>query len=516
MVVGPPQTRVSRTLAAGAVLGLLGFANAPASTQQVPPPEPAPLVFRNVTVIDGTGAPPAPGMAVVVERGRITAVTPLARLRLPPRARVVDATGRFLIAGLWDMHVHTSSVPVSPVARGDAAFRSNSRYYLPLFVAWGVTSVRDMSGTLELLLAWRDSVRAGALLGPRMVITGAKLGGSKPVASGAPYPLRNEADLRNAVRALKRAGADFVKVAGLPGKWVAALAEECRLQGLQWVGHLPDGMTLPDASRAGQHSVEHLDGALLAQSSREAELRRREKRQDAWWTRWLARLHLTNPDGSRVEVRRAALASPDAARAENLYALLAHQQTWQVPTLTELRDLYRVGEPEPFAEERREYTPPPRLRDGPVLWERDPALARRYFARQMGIVGEMYRAGVPILAGTDTPGTDRIPGFSLAEELELLVRAGLPPLAALQSATREPARFLGLQDSLGTVEAGKLADLVVLDADPLRDIRNVHRVHAVVLAGRYLPPATLDSLRSSVRHLVAAWRDSVARQPAQP
>jgi imidazolonepropionase-like amidohydrolase len=124
----------------------------------------------------------------------------------------------------------------------------------------------------------------------------------------------------------------------------------------------------------------------------------------------------------------------------------------------------------------------------------------------------MFRAGVPLLAGTDTPGPERIPGFSLAEELELLVRAGLPPLAALQTATREPARFLGMADSLGTVEQGKVADLVLLGGDPLADIRNVHQVRAVILGGRYISSSQLDSLRGSVRSLVAAWRDSVAKQ----
>jgi imidazolonepropionase-like amidohydrolase len=121
-----------------------------------------------------------------------------------------------------------------------------------------------------------------------------------------------------------------------------------------------------------------------------------------------------------------------------------------------------------------------------------------------------------LLAGTDTPGFDRVPGFSLVEELALLVRAGLTPMEALQSATRSPARFLRMEDSLGTVEPGKEADLVLLDANPLDDIRNVHRVHSVMLRGRYLAPPAMDSLRSSVRNLVTAWRDSVTvRAPAR-
>jgi hypothetical protein len=477
------------------------------------PPDSArrPLILRDVTVIDATGAPPALHMAVIVESGRIRAVVPLRELRPARGAQVVEGAGLFLIPGLWDMHVHMSSVPVSPTARGLQAARSNSRYFLPLFVAWGVTGVRDMSGTLELLTAWRDSVMRGSLLGPRMLVTGAKLGSARPAVTGAPYPLRTAAEVQKTVRLLRQKGADHIKVTGLPASLVPALADACRREGLSFVGHLPADMSLAAASRAGMRSVEHLDGALFALSEREAELLKRE-RDPGWWTLLLRRLHLVDPDRDRLELHRALLASTSAVRAESLYALLRRNQTWQVPTLSELRDLHRVRESEPFAAEWTDYVPPLRGPIVPIHWDKDPDLGGQEFARQLQVVGEMYRAGVPLLAGTDSPGPDRIPGFSLAEELELLVRAGLPPMAALQAATREPARFLGMADTLGTVEPGKVADLVLLDGNPLVEIRNVHRVHAVVLRGRYLSPLQLDSLRASVRSTVAAWRDSVIKQ----
>lgn len=474
------------------------------------------LVLRDVRVIDATGAPPAPHMAVVIAAGRIRAVTPMRGFRVPTGARIVEGGGRTVIPGLWDMHVHMSSVPLSPVARGASAYQSNSRYYLPLFIAWGVTGVRDMSGNLELLTAWRDSVRRGMLLGPRMLVTGFKLGSPHAAMQGAPYPLRTEADVRATVRMLRQHGADFIKVAGLRRELVPALADECRRQGLVFVGHLPADMSLAEASQAGQRGVEHLEGALLSLSSKEAALRKRERRQDSWWMRWLIRLHLVDPDRSRLDVHRDILATASAARADSLYALLARRQTWQEPTLSELRDLHRVVEPEPFAEERKDYVAPLREPVVPIHWDKDPALGKLEFDRQVQVVGQMFRAGVPILAGTDTPGPERIPGFSLTEELELLVRAGLSPLAALQAATREPARFLGASDTLGTIEPGKVADLVLLNGDPLADIRNVHSVHAVVLRGRYLSPAQLDSLRASVRALVAAWRDSLVEQRSRP
>ena len=477
-------------------------------------PPPGELVLRNVTVLDATGAPPRPGMVVVVGGGRIRAIVPLQGFHPPRGAQVVEGGGRTLIPGLWDMHVHTSSIPVNPGAQGPGRYQDNARYYLPLFIAFGVTGIRDMSGRLELLSAWRDSIRNGSLLGPRMLITGFKLGAAEPALPGAPFPLRTEAEVRQTVRLLREHGADYVKVAGLPARLVPALADECRRQGLTFVGHLPADLTIEAASLAGQRSIEHLEGVPYALSDRGAQLWRQERRPDVWWMRWLARLHLVNPERSRLEVRRSLLVSRPAL-ADSLYALLIRQQTWQVPTLTELQDLYRVNEPEPFSEERSAYLLPYRGPPEQVIWDKDPELARRTFAHRLGIVGGMHRAGVPLLAGTDTPGRNRVPGFSLAEELTLLTRAGLSPMAALQSATREPARFLGTTDSLGTIEAGKLADLVLLDGDPLQDIRNVHRVHAVILRGRYVSPEQLDSLRSAVRARVASWGKAAAPAPPE-
>jgi imidazolonepropionase-like amidohydrolase len=477
-----------------------------AATLQLSQPATPPagtFVISDVTVIDATGGPALKNMVVMVEGGRIRTVQPLRGFRPPPGIRVISGGGRYLIPGLWDMHVHMTTRALNPAPGRTNPFQDNSRYYLPLFVSWGVTGVRDMSGRLDMLTAWRDSVNRNWLIGPRMVVTGFKLG-SQAVLPGQPFPLRSETDVRQSIRALHRQGADFVKIDELPAEYFPALIDECRRLGLTFVGHVTSGMTVGQASRLGQRGIEHLDGILLSVSSSEASIRAWMRRQNSWGMRLAFSLLLVG-NANRLEVEHQILTSQDPARADSLYALLASRNTWQTPTLSGLRDVQSVREIEPFAQEREAYLPP-RRNVTPSWWEIDPALAGRLFNRQLQVAGEMYRAGVPLLAGTDTPGLDRIPGFSLVEELELLVRAGLSPLAALQAATREPARFLGLADSLGTIEVGKIADLVLLDADPLADIRNVHKVHAVVLRGRYLSAEMLQSMRAEVRQLIASLK----------
>jgi hypothetical protein len=474
------------------------------------------MVFWDATVIDGTGAAPAPHMAVIVQFGTIQAIRPILGFRAPHGAQVINAAGRYLIPGLWDMHVHMSTRPSTPVGTGPWAYAANSRYFLPLFVIAGITGVRDMSGDLRLLQAWRDSVSRGSLIGPRMVITGFKLGGASPTVPGAPFPLLTEADVRRSVRLLKAGGADFVKIDNLPAELIPALADECRKQGLDFVGHVTETMNVAAASDAGQRSIEHLDFIPLSVSREERAIRQRVARQEAWWVRAMYRLHISSPDEDQLETQRQVIESwnPEAARA--LYAKLARDSTWQVPTLNGLRATEMIGERWFYETEQAPFLPPPRRPQQPTFWAADTALARVLFSRQLEIVRDMNRAGVPLLAGTDTPGFDRVPGFSLAEELALLVRAGLTPMEALQSATRNAARFLRMEDSLGTVEPGKVADLVLLDANPMDDIRNVHRVHSVMLRGHYLTQARLDSLRASVRTMVTAWRDSVTvRAPAR-
>jgi len=453
-----------------------------------------PLVITGVTVIPGTGAAAQPGQTVVIQGGRITAIGSAARR--PPGGQVVDGRGKFLIAGLWDMHVHLANRPLLPGDTGQAGLERNREWAFPLLLSYGVTGVRDMAGDLGVLTGWRSLVRAGAILGPRLVVTGRKLG-NKPVVPGAPWPIETDDDVRRSVQLLRTGGADFVKVDGLAARYLPALFDAAAKAGLPVAGHTALDLGAAGVAAAGQRSIEHLDGVILATSAREAAIRADALAEFGWWRRLLVRMGLSHPIEDFRRRYREMLASQSDERADSLITTFLQYQTWQVPTLTLLRDIRLIPPSETLAGAIARYAPPGGGEPtADVRWEGDTLLPHRLYRQEVHLLHQMMRRGMPILAGTDGPGGTRLPGASLLDELELLVDVGMSPAQALASATREPARFLGLLDSLGTVEPGKIADLVLLDANPLEQITNVRRIHGVVRAGRWLGPGALDSLRA--------------------
>lgn len=441
-----------------------------------------PLVFTHVTIIDVTGAPVKSDMTVVIDGNRISELGPSTTMRVPQDAQVVDATGKFLLPGLWDMHVHWSGY--------DKAF-------LQLFPVNGVTGVRIMWGAPS-HFAWRKEVEEGTLLGPRMAIAGSILDGPKPIWPGS-TAISNERDAREAVRTTKQQGYDFVKVYSLlPRKAYLAIADEARKQGIPFVGHVPNFLSATEASDAGQKSIEHLTGILAACSSREEELRKR--RENAYSNLPPGR-NLPNPAILR-SITRETLETFSMEKANTVFARLKHNETWQCPTFTVLRSGAFINDPNFRRDPRLKYLP----RQLRTSW--DPAnnfrfrtrttedfqLARSVYKKHIEVVGLMRRAGVEILAGTDVLNPFCFPGFSLHDELAILVEAGLNPLEALQAATINPARFLGKERDFGSIAQGKIADLVLLEANPLEDIRNTTRISSVVTNGRLLDRNVLDKL----------------------
>ena len=467
-------------------LVFLAFVTSWASAQQAAGKKPSVLIITHVTVIDATGGPSRADSTIIVTGDRITEIGEASKVRMPDGAQVVDATGKFLIPGLWDMHVHPEG-----------------REYLPLFIANGVTGIRVMWGSPR-DHEWRKEIEAGDFLGPRMVIASPLVDGPKPYWPGS-ISVSNEAEARRVVDKAKESGADFVKVYQfLPRDLYFAIADEANTQGIPFAGHVPIAVSAVEASNAGQKSFEHLIGILPACSTHSDELL---KGQQADLAEDLASAKPKFWGTHAAQSWQMMLDTYSPEKAAALFAVLKSSGTWQVPTLTLLR-MFAYGDDPAFLEDARLKYVPVRTRDS---WDpssvdgkrtaEDFAHMKKEFQRDLEVVGAMQKSGVGILAGTDTANPFCFPGFSLHDELGLLVKAGLSPLQALQAATLNPARFLGKEKDLGTIEKGKLADLVLLEGNPLDDIGNTTRIASVVYGGQFFSRASLDAMLAKVEAL---------------
>ena len=429
------------------------------------------LVIDHATVVNVNDGSLLRNMAVVITGDRISAVTASATTKTLKGAQVVDGTGKFVIPGLWDMHVHTIFGDWLP---------KDEKVILPLFVANGITGVRDMGGDLEELKIWRAQIAAGKLLGPRMVISGPMLDGPVPRFPSS-APVKDAKDGKRIVDELQKSGADFIKIQSLiPRDGYFAAADEAKKLGIPFVGHVPDAVRASEASNAGQGSIEHFTGVFEACSPMEEQF-----------------LNGPKSPGKFVETY-------DQARAKTLIEVFAKNQTWQVPTLVWEHGQWLIDESDFAKDPLSKYAPAAwKDRTWPMFtrnilkeMDTDPLAVRERFTQmELEMVNQMHKAGVPFLAGTDTAaGVHVFPGFSLHEELTYFVKAGFTPLQALQTATRNPAVFFGKTSDFGSVESGKVADLVLLDANPLDDIRNTQKIRAVVLAGKYFSREQLDAM----------------------
>src|SRR5215467_3179774 len=433
------------------------------------------LVLTNATVVDVRTGKLQPDQTVILERNHILSIGPSKSVKYPRNADLVNCKGGYLIPGLWDMHVH--------LAFGDW-FPDAKDISLPLFIANGVTSVRDMGSDLDVVQGWRNEIEAGRMIGPRILTSGPMLDGPKPRFPSS-IAIATAEDARRAVDRLKERGADFIKLQSLiPRDAVLAIAEEAKKQEIAFEGHVPDAMRASEMSDAGMKSFEHLIGIFEGSSPAEDDFLKGGKTIGKF------------------------LATFDEARAASLAALLAKNHTWQCPTLVWERGGNLLDVSDFSGETRVKYVPGSWKSK---TWKRftdeitagygtdDLATRKRFIEKELAVVELLHKAGVEFLAGTDTPaGVHIFPGFSLHEELQRFVAAGFTPLEALQTATLNPARFFGMEDKLGTIEEGKLADMVLLAANPLEDISNTQKVAGVFVNGRYFYHAQIEKMLSSV------------------
>jgi len=394
------------------------------------------LAIIHVTVIDCTGAPEKPNSTVVITGGRIAEVGLSETVPIPDVARVVDGTGKFLIPGLWDMHGHLTDATETALSQ---------------LIMNGVTGVRDMGGDLDQIDRWRHEIAEGKRVGPQIVRAGPFVDGPKP---GIKWRLTvtNGAEAREAIDRMKLRGVDFIKVHnGLSREAFFAVADEARKQGLPLAVHLPSGMwthpkgngvSIAEASNAGARSIEHIE--ILYESS----LYRK---------------------GATAKTLKEAIAEDSGPAGEALFKLLKKNGTWYCPTLVAY---YR----------------------GFVLWSGNPKETEgslEIHRKNLELVDAMHKGGVGILAGSDFSDWALVPGIDLHNELALFVEAGFTPMEALQTATLEPAKYLGRLKTQGTIQKGKIADLVLLDADPLEDISHTRKINSVVVRGQFLPIARI-------------------------
>jgi imidazolonepropionase-like amidohydrolase len=451
-------------------------------------PAPGGTAITNVTVIDAVNGV-RENRTVIFDGDEITAVQPAAAD--VSAADVVDGTGKFLIPGLWDFHVHLTY---------DERFGDS----MPaLFLSYGITSVRDTGGLIDEILPVVESMRAEGAIAPRVFFAGPLLDGSLVVYDGDGRPeigVRNATpeQARDTVRSLAARGVDFIKIYEM----VSPAAFEAMVETANELG-LPIDSHVPLSMRAGiagpsVDSIEHLRNVELDCAANAAELH--ETRLE----------RLRNPDGlSGAELRSSlhqlqrlpAIENYDEAQCDRTIAALG--STTMVPTLR----LNSFNLRPPFArddwQEALSRLPAALRQDWAAAGERldaDPGGETDRFGEWSHfLVGRMHSAGVPIGAGTDTPIFLSVPGFSLHSELEHLVMAGLSPMEALASATLRPAQYFSKQDEMGSVDAGKVADLVLLDENPLEDIANTRSIAAVVAKGLLLTRDDLIRRVAAVR-----------------
>lgn len=500
-----PRAGIVRVVAALLSLGILGGCAREGSVSRG-------IAFTGVDVVDVDGDSVLPDQTVVVLGERITHVAPARALNLGPDVVRIDAGGGFLIPGLWDMHVHF---------QGNAVDVRSVEF--PVYLAHGVTGIRVMAGcdsayvalsdaspcmtetgpgfpTPRLVNEWRKEISSGAIAGPRIVAPSMMFDGTTSCYPA--YALGTAEEARARVRAARATGADFIKIfnCSLSPELYRVILEEAAEVGIPVAGHVPRGVSLTEAARAGQRGLEHAAPSLLEACATPQDVAD-------------ARASIESGGVSAYLVGLVDAFDPDACGP--LVDAFRASGSWFSPTV--LVNSNNVVNPNPRtvmeADERMRYLVPRTRRrwdaeaDEQTLDAATWSRFADYFDALFRAVALLADRGVPLLAGSDAPNLLAYPGSGLHDELGLLVEAGLSPAKALAAATSEAARYLGREEELGRVAPGMLADLVLLDANPLTDVANTRRIRAVMSRGRLYDRARLDSLLDSAARAAEIDRD---------
>lgn len=389
----------------------------------------ADILIRDVTIVDVVTGSEHAKRSILIHGDKIAAVG--GQFAAAKSMTVVEGGGKYIIPGLWDMHVHLQN-----------------REQLAQYPAYGITNVRDMGSDFNSVKTWRAEIKSGKLLGPGVKTCGPAIDGFPSEYLWLPVKLiRSPNDARSAFDTLDDQSVDFFSIMPrLPRDAYFALIERARKWYSSVAGDVPATVSAIEAIDARQRSIDHMSGILLACSTEERRLR--EPRS----------LALERNDRESFQFAESvALQTFNARKATDLFERMARFETRSVPTLVKLRS--QPGD-------------------------------KDLYAKLAQLLVQMQRSGVGVMSGSDSEK-----GEALHDELEAMVSAGLSPIEALRSATLEPARFFDTTDTMGGVDKGKTADLVLLDADPLADIRNTRKISGVIVAGKYLSKARITVIK---------------------
>lgn len=425
---------------------------------------PSPVVIEGVAVFDSQSGKMLEDRTIVVRGERIAAVASAGeKIELPPDAARIDGRGRYAMPGLIDAHVHLVHVLDLAGVSGEEV--------LPLYLAAGVTSVRSTGDELVAATGVQRFAAAHPQTSPRVFTCSPLLDADPPVHRGAARAITDPAQVPAVLDEVKARGATTVKIyAGTARPVGRAIIHESHRRGLFVTAHL-GAYAAQDAVEDGLDGFEHIWSVF----------------------NYIIPPEVTSQLGHRG---RLDLSNP---RCEALVAELAKRRTFVDPTLAVFRNMLLLPDVPEVRDHPDNSLAPQRLRDFWPVYLRDNGCPqggpledrRREFAKYQELTGKLHRAGVPLLAGTDAPEPQVTPGFSLHQELELLVESGLTPAAALQAATLNNATALRQQEALGSIAAGKFADIVLLSGNPLDDIRNTRSIEIILRGGQVCKPTEI-------------------------
>ncbi|WP_298477858.1 amidohydrolase family protein [uncultured Maribacter sp.] len=419
---------------------------------------------------------------VIIQRGKIIKISPSRNINLSQKNTIINGTDKYLIPGLWDTHVHYAYIEEL------APLMSN------LFLKYGVTSVRDTGGKIDIVKKWKDRALDNPLEAPRILMAGPLLDGIPTVYDGSDTRLPELAVGLNSIEAitkqidfLESQKVDFLKAYEMlsPQQFhhILKIANE---KGLKVTGHIPLSMDVISASNAGLHSIEHMRNLDLSCASNSDELLQERRKMLA---------NNANISGGRLRSKihkmqqEKAIDNYDETKADSILSVLKRNDTWQIPTLA-LNTFYtRRYFERPEWQESYSVLPDSIqhhwLSRAEALTEKVPSeFRKKYDIWHIKMVKKIHDANIPIMAGTDTPIAYLTPGLSLHEELASLVDAGLTPLEALKTATTNPAKYFNLEKELGKIKEGMWADLLILNDNPLVNIKNTTKINTVIKQGK--------------------------------